>query len=105
MFLAHARVQSLETRQPALLLAFSLLRAGREREALQALNLLHSPTAGTRLESVGPGVLPRHVRFKSGPSVTDCTPSMCYLRSSPDISKATSKQCGMDQRVAESRAG
>lgn len=33
MFLAHAR-QSLETRQPALLLAFSLLRAGREREAL-----------------------------------------------------------------------
>lgn len=35
MFLAHARVQSLETRQPALLLAFiSLLRAGREREAL-----------------------------------------------------------------------
>lgn len=34
MFLAHARVQSLETRQPALLLAFSLLRTGREREAL-----------------------------------------------------------------------
>jgi hypothetical protein len=34
MFLAHACVQSLETRQPALLLAFSHLRAGREREAL-----------------------------------------------------------------------
>ena len=61
------------------------------------IGTVHSTSTNGRHTARICWVLPRHVRIKRGPSVTDCTSSMYCLRSSPDMSKAASKQCGMDQ--------